>query len=637
MFELVQSRVGRRLAGLVGLSMAALGGGGLLWLFHRTTETHDDTVERLLGAVAAEVAASFSTYDSRLARHPIEDLAPELSDAADHSLAVEVFDARGIIHWADEPGRRGQRVPLAVISKIRTATDAANFPPGNEAFSGRTALVAPLRKRPACLPCHAGSPDPIGGIYLAADKKRLLGGRVGMETVATLALVLVVATLIGIVLFLTDRMLLGPLGKLARVMSQVEEGDFFARAEVNSNDEIGMLASTFNKLISKITDLRVERIDAEREMKTMKRELQLKAQLEAKQLEVEASNAQLEDRVRQLSFLYALSRELSRELDPDVLLGRLADLVKRELHVPEFSVILLEDGHGEDHALSGRVAACAGFPPEAVDLGTLFPLAGSVSAEAIETNKAIYVPDLSRDARGIAYRTPAGRRGSILVVPVTYQDRRLGTMNFSSSIVDAFTPGQRELMITAGHQAALALANAQLFRQTLELARTDGLTGIANRRSLEERLEMEWAARERYQGSLSVLMIDIDHFKHYNDNQGHQLGDEALRRVAQALAGSVRKVDGVGRYGGEEFLVLLPRTDKEQAIQVAEKLRRVIEAMRFERDTDQPLGRITVSAGVASAPLDADTLATLVARADAALFAAKNGGRNRVVPYRAQS
>jgi diguanylate cyclase (GGDEF)-like protein len=272
-----------------------------------------------------------------------------------------------------------------------------------------------------------------------------------------------------------------------------------------------------------------------------------------------------------------------------------------------------------------------------VDLGTLFPLAGGERAEAIETNKAIYVPDLSRDARGIAYLTPAGRRGSILVVPVTYQDRRLGTMNFSSSIVDAFTPGQRELMITAGHQAALALANAQLFRQTLELARTDGLTGIANRRSLEERLEMEWAARERYQGSLSVLMIDIDHFKHYNDNQGHQLGDEALRRVAQALAGSVRKVDGVGRYGGEEFLVLLPRTDKEQAIQVAEKLRRVIEAMRFERDTDQPLGRITVSAGVASAPLDADTLATLVARADAALFAAKNGGRNRVVPYRAQS
>lgn len=609
--------------------MAVLGGGGLLWVFHRTTALHDDTVERLLGALASEVTASFSTYDSRLGRHPIEDLAPELSKAADRSLVIEVFDHHGQIRWANEPARRGQRVTQAVLGAVRTSTETAGLPTSPDPFSGRTALIVPLMRSSSCLPCHSRNADPMGGVFLAADKARLIGGRFGLETVATLTLIMMVIAMIAIVLFLADRMLLGPLGALARVMSQVEEGDFFARAEVRGNDEIGILASTFNKLISKITDLRVERIDAEREMRGMKRELMLKEQLEQKSREVEAANRLLQDRVQQLSFLYALSRELGRELDPDLLLGRLAELVKIELSVPEFSVILLEEGH-VGGSLVGRVVACFGFPEDAVAIGKSFSLDGSASAEAIEKSAPVYVPDLSADPRQIAYRTSQGRRGSILVVPIVYQDRRLGTINFSSPEKDAFGAAARELMVTAGHQAALALSNAQLFRQTLELSRTDGLTGIGNRRSLEERLEMEWAARERYQGTLSVLMIDIDHFKLYNDRRGHLAGDEALRRVASTLATHVRKVDGVGRYGGEEFLVVLPRCDKVQAAQVAEKLRLAIEAVEFPGESEQPLGRVTVSVGVATAPEDASTPTELVAAADSALFAAKNGGRNRI-------
>lgn len=400
-------------------------------------------------------------------------------------------------------------------------------------------------------------------------------------------------------------------------MSQVEEGDFFARAEVRSNDEIGLLASTFNTLIAKITDLRVERIDAERELRGVRTELELKAEL------AEKSRA-LEERVEQLSFLYALGRELSRELDPDPLLARLCALVVEKLGVPELSVILIAEGG------YARVAASIGFPVEAVETARAFKLDGSVSAEAAAAREPIYVPDLANDARRISYRTPRGDRGSLLCVPVIYQDRVLGTLNFSSPERDAFPASRRELLVATANQAALALANAQLFRTTLELARTDGLTGVANRRALEGRLEVEWSARERHGGALSVLMLDLDHFKVYNDAHGHPQGDELLRRIARVLEASIRRSDGLARYGGEEFAVVLPRTDKAQALNVAEKLRRSVEQTDFERGLHQPLGRITVSIGVATAPDDATSIHELIHAADTALFAAKGAGRNAV-------
>ena len=130
-------------------------------------------------------------------------------------------------------------------------------------------------------------------------------------------------------------------------------------------------------------------------------------------------------------------------------------------------------------------------------------------------------------------------------------------------------------------------------------------------------------------------MVDIDHFKVYNDSQGHQAGDEALRRVARILERSLRKVDAVARYGGEEFAVILPRTGKAEAIEVARKLRRSVEQADFPRAYLQPLGRITISCGVATAPDDAHQLEELVKKADLALLSAKQGGRNRVYAIQA--
>lgn len=468
----------------------------------------------------------------------------------------------------------------------------------------------------------------MGGLHLTADQRNILGAQRRAETIASIATVLAVILLTTLILILLNRMILHPLARLTRVMAQVEEGDFFARAEVHANDEMGLLASSFNKLIAKITDLRVERIDAERELHDIKGELTLKKELAEKSQQLEATNLKLRERVDQLGFLYALGRELAGELDPDPLLERLGRLVQDALGVPEFVVLLVESS-----GLRATVAAAVGFATDAPSLKRPFRLEGSVSADAIGKREPIYVPDLATDPRTISYRDQSVRRGSLLCVPVIYQDRAIGTLNYVSPATDAFSLERQQLLIAVANQAALALANAQLFRQTLELSRTDGLTGIPNRRDLEARMQLEWSNRERYEGPLSLVMIDIDHFKHYNDEHGHQLGDEVLRRTAHLLRAQIRKTDAIGRYGGEEFLVILPRTEKEQALLVADKLRRSVEQADYEHGYLQPLGRITISCGVATAPHDAPTLAELLHAADDALFAAKDSGRNRVIGF----
>lgn len=164
------------------------------------------------------------------------------------------------------------------------------------------------------------------------------------------------------------------------------------------------------------------------------------------------------------------------------------------------------------------------------------------------------------------------------------------------------------------------------YKKRLEhLAVTDGLTGLYNHRFVMERLEEEAAGAERYRRDLSLVMLDIDHFKKLNDTYGHRRGDEALRTVAETIRASVRASDVVGRYGGEEFLVLLPSTSLDAARTAGEKMRRAIEALRF--GTEEM--RVTVSAGVAEYRIGEGPEAALT-RADGALYEAKRAGRNRV-------
>jgi diguanylate cyclase (GGDEF)-like protein len=166
-------------------------------------------------------------------------------------------------------------------------------------------------------------------------------------------------------------------------------------------------------------------------------------------------------------------------------------------------------------------------------------------------------------------------------------------------------------------------------RRAQRLAITDGLTGLYNRRYLEERLEDEMRRSRRYSRVLSLLMIDIDFFKQYNDTCGHLKGDDVLRELARILLRHSRETDITARYGGEEFVMILPETDARNARRLADRIRASVEETPFEGEERIPAGGITVSIGVSALALDEDAHNTLE-RADQALYVSKQSGKNQV-------
>ncbi|MFC1671512.1 diguanylate cyclase [Planctomycetota bacterium] len=179
------------------------------------------------------------------------------------------------------------------------------------------------------------------------------------------------------------------------------------------------------------------------------------------------------------------------------------------------------------------------------------------------------------------------------------------------------------------NQAGRAIDNSRVYEETLRLAKTDSLTRLWNHATFHKRADD--AVREAQEAGqpASFLMMDLDHFKFYNDNAGHAAGDEVIRTVGDVLREFTREEDTAARYGGEEFAVVLPHMDKDKAFERAEELRRGIEHRDFPKEEEQPSGGITVSIGVATFPADGDAKDVLLRRADNALYDAKRAGRNR--------
>ncbi|MBZ0091570.1 MAG: GGDEF domain-containing protein, partial [Sulfuricellaceae bacterium] len=165
-----------------------------------------------------------------------------------------------------------------------------------------------------------------------------------------------------------------------------------------------------------------------------------------------------------------------------------------------------------------------------------------------------------------------------------------------------------------------------------QLATRDGLTGLYNHRAFYKLLEDELARAQRFKRPVSLLMLDIDHFKRVNDTHGHLVGDAVLKGLSERLGRQARVIDCVCRYGGEEITVILPETGLEAAANMAERMRAAVEAQMFDVETGAPVS-ITVSIGVASWPVQAASAQTLVVAADAAMYEAKQRGRNRVLRY----
>jgi diguanylate cyclase (GGDEF)-like protein len=220
--------------------------------------------------------------------------------------------------------------------------------------------------------------------------------------------------------------------------------------------------------------------------------------------------------------------------------------------------------------------------------------------------------------------------GAWLLYPIVVGDRPLGVAQWVRQSSQPFSQEDIARLDTLVPQATIALENIRIRARMHHLAATDGLTELWNQRKMTDLLREELRRAQRYQHALSVLMLDVDSFKTFNDTYGHPQGDQLLRSIATILRANTRTVDYVGRYGGEEFLILLPETSKDDACRMAERVRSAVEQRGHLTVEGETVYR-TISVGVASYPEDALNPSELVQRADEALYRAKRSGKNRVI------
>jgi diguanylate cyclase (GGDEF)-like protein len=215
--------------------------------------------------------------------------------------------------------------------------------------------------------------------------------------------------------------------------------------------------------------------------------------------------------------------------------------------------------------------------------------------------------------------------------PLRSKGQVFGFLNLESSQAGFYNQRHAERLQAFADQAAVAIENARLYAEVQQYAITDELTDIYNRRGLFELGRREVERARRYGRSLSAVMIDTDEFKSINDTYSHSVGDHVLRSMADRWKSSIREVDILGRYGGDEFVILLPETDLANALQVSDRLRIDISGKKIET----PIGDLdlTVSVGVADIDDDTTTFDALIEKADQAMFQAKTNGKNQVKSY----
>ncbi|MBN2497590.1 MAG: diguanylate cyclase [Deltaproteobacteria bacterium] len=422
-----------------------------------------------------------------------------------------------------------------------------------------------------------------------------------------------------------------PLRNVNLAIEKAEAGNFLTRLEGHGEDEMGLLVDDFNRLLAKLTAVQASKIDTDIELDIAQRELEFHAELEKKNELIEQTNQNLKKRLGELELLFQVTQALSSTLDPDRVIETIKELIGTTLGFHRFSILLMDEQREKlviRSVFGPHVPGASAGDPVSLDEPLL--------AEAIRSGE----PYLLRDTSGIERSSPMEKilteSSSFLSIPMRARDRFLGLLNFTRSGRDAFGPDEIKFLTSLARHSAMAILNAQLYQEKLELSVTDELTGLANRRLFQTRFEHEWNRSNRFSSPLSLLMVDIDHFKRYNDTNGHLLGDRVLAKVAKILQANTRKVDTLARYGGEEFIVLLPGQDKATAASVADKLRQAVSSAEFPRMHTQPLGHVSITLGVSTWPGDADNPRDLLDRADLAMYMAKRNGRNQVALFEEQ-
>jgi diguanylate cyclase (GGDEF)-like protein len=366
------------------------------------------------------------------------------------------------------------------------------------------------------------------------------------------------------------RALGGQVGAMLGAAQRIGEGDFTRKVPVVGRDEMAGLASEFNKMSDRLAT----------QMDELRRQ-----------------RDELQRSVRRIGEAFASG------FDRQALLAIVA----------ETAVEAAGAEYGRIAAAGGEVAEVGGRPSgklrEAVQAAETRAERDGVPAEAKRENAHAMASNLRQIGDG------AGAAGVMTIA-------RVGA---------PFTAGERDVFLYLVGQASASIENVALHEMVSAQAVTDELTGISNSRRFREWIENEGARAKRFGHELSLLMLDLDDFKQINDTHGHLQGDEVLRTMGKVLRSESRGVDEPARYGGEEFVVGLPETGPEGALELAERIRSHLEQEAIPKLDGGKALHVTASVGVASLPQAASEVNDLVAAADAALYAAKRGGKNQVV------
>ena len=348
----------------------------------------------------------------------------------------------------------------------------------------------------------------------------------------------------------------------------------------------------------------------------------------ALQIEVNRLRSELESRSQLAESLSGFLERISSG-DPARTYQAILDHVAGLLQAERASLWLFDENSNEI-----VLRAALGFSlDEESRIGAGHGIAGRV----IELGAPLIVKDI--EAAGIS-PAPAERNyktKSFISYPITIGGRKIGLLNVANKRTgEPFDDIDLSLLDIVGPQIAVAMERAEWHQRATQfqlMSITDPLTGLLNRRYLEERLTEELSRSQRYNYSMSCLMIDIDDFKTYNDRNGHQAGDVALKITAHSLKAALRSADIACRYGGEEFCILLPQTTVSEAGVIAERMRQKVAETIYPHGASQPSGRVSISIGISTLAKHIDTAESVIAAADRALYTAKSFGKNRIEFY----